>query len=459
MIPLTLAQIAQAVDGELTDVVDPEIVVTTVVSDSRDVTAGSLFVAIRGERVDGHDFANDVIATGAVALLAARRVGQPAIVVADPVLALGALAKYALTLLPDCKVVAITGSSGKTSTKDLIAQMCGAVGPTVAPKGSLNTEVGVPLTILRADVTTKFLVLEMGMRGIGHIAYLTQIARPDVAVVLNIGSAHAELLGSKAAIASAKGEIFAGLREGGIAIANGDDQFALDAASGTSALTFGESLGCAVRATDVRLDDQARPSFTLRYLEDAEPVSLKLHGEHFIANALAAASVGIALGMSVSVIADVLRAATLESKWRMEVHQAASGVTVINDAYNANPESMRAALKALTAMAAGRRSWAVLGEMRELGAMSLEEHDAIGRLVVRLDVSRLIAVGEGARAIHLAAAHEGSWGNESMWVATTDEALEVLRGELQPDDVVLVKASRASGLDVIATALCEEGTA
>lgn len=457
MIALTLAEISQAVHGTLVGGADPNAIVTNVVTDSREATAGALFVAIAGERVDGHIFAEEVIAHGAIAVLASREVGVPAIVVPDPVVALGELARHHLELVPGLTVVAVTGSSGKTSTKDLIACVAQSLGPTVAPKGSLNTEVGVPLTVLSITRETKVLILEMGMRGLGHIAYLTSIASPDIAVVLNIGSAHVELLGSKDAIAQAKGEIIRGLKSSGIAIVNGDDPYAMSTRGELPGLTFGETRDCDVRATDVRLDDQARASFTLRYREDAEPVSLLLHGEHFVSNALAAAAVGIALGLPLGVIADQLRAATIDSKWRMEVRTAPKGFTVINDAYNANPESMRAALKALVAMAAGRRSWAIIGEMRELGEASVLEHDAIGRLIVRLDVSRLIAVGEGARAVHLGAAHEGSWGNESAWVPTVEDALDTLRRELTADDVVLVKASRASGLDVLALALLEEG--
>lgn len=457
MIPLSLRQIADVVSGTLVDVDDPNAIVTNVVADSREAQQGSLFVAIVGERVDGHDYVDDVMQAGAVAVLAGHAVGVPAIVVPDPVVALGILAHAQLALVPDLKVVAITGSSGKTSTKDLVAQVAGAMGPVVSPPGSYNTEVGVPLTVLSITPETRVLVLEFGMRGIGHIQALTQIAPPDIAVVLNIGSAHLELLGGKDAIAQAKGEIVRGLAPGGVAIVNGDDPYALGTKGDRPGLTFGEGVSCDVRATDVRLDELARPSFTLHADGDAQPISLQVHGEHFVSNALAAAAVGVALGLSIEIIADVLRAARVESRWRMEVHRSTNGAIVINDAYNANPESMRAALKALVAMAAGRRSWAVIGEMRELGASSLDEHDAIGRLAVRLDVSRLIAVGEGARAVHLGAAHEGSWGNESMWVPGADDALALLKAEVGPDDVVLVKASRASGLEVVATGLLEEG--
>ena len=459
MIPTSIQQIADVVHGRLHDVVNPDALVTGAHVDSRSVKDGDLFVAIVGERVDGHDYVHEAIAAGAVAVLAQRPCGVPAIVVDDPVAALGLVAADVLARLPDVTVVAITGSSGKTSTKDLIGQIAAQVGPTIVPEGSFNTEVGVPLTVLRATSETAVLILEMGMRGLGHIAYLTSIAPPDISVLLNVGHAHIELLGSREAIAQAKGEIIRGLKPGGIPIVFGDDPLVVAQAPLDSVLTFGESSTCDVRATDVRLDDSARPAFTLHHGDEAVPVQLQLHGEHFVANALAAAAVGVKLGVQLDIVADVLRAATLDSKWRMDVQQTPDGITVINDAYNANPESMRAALKALVAMAAGRRTWAVVGEMRELGDMSIEQHDAIGRLVVRLDVSRLVAVGEGARPIHLAASHEGSWGQESAWVPDVAAALDMLRSELQRDDVVLVKASRASGLDVIATELLAGGSA
>lgn len=461
MIALTAAQIASAVDGRLVNVA-PDAILTDVCVDSRAVTPGSLFVAIAGERSDGHDFAAATIAAGAVAVLAARELAEPCIVVDDPVLALGRLARWVRGAMLECTVIAVTGSSGKTSTKDLIAQVLATFGPTVAAEGSFNTEVGVPLTILRADAETEFLVLEMGMRGTGHIAYLCEIAEPTIAVLVNVGSAHVGLLGSREAIAQAKGEVFDRLPADGCAIVLGDDPLVVAQARRSAArqLTFGEGLGCDVRATDIRLDELARPSFTLQYDDQAEPVSLQLHGEHAVLNALAAAAVAFAVHergphvVAIENVAMALRAASAQSKWRMEVHHAPGGYTVINDAYNANPESMRAALKSLRAMAAGRRTWAVLGEMLELGEHSVKEHDAIGRLAVRLDIGRLICVGQ--KVMHLGAANEGSWDNESVYVDTPEEALAILRRELAPDDVVLVKASRSVGLERVAQALLEE---
>ncbi len=459
MIPLTLAEVAEATGGRLDKVADPRARVTAdVVVDSRQVVPGGLFVALPGEHVDGHDFASAAVDAGAVAVLAARPVGVPAVVVPEPLAALGALAQAVRARLPKVDVVGITGSQGKTGTKDLLAQLLHARGDVVAPPGSYNNEIGLPLTVLQATDSTRTLVLEMGARGHGHIAYLADIARPRVGVVLNVGIAHLGEFGDREAIARAKGELVEALPaadDGGVAILNGDDALARGMAERTQAsvVMFGESVHADVRAEDVGLDSHGRATFTLVTQDASAPVALQLYGEHQVSNALAAAATALTLGLTVDQVAQGLSAATSLSQWRMQVDERADGVTVVNDAYNANPDSVRAALKALVAIGRGRRTWAVLGEMRELGEASLEEHDAVGRLAVRLDVNRLVAVGEGARAVHLGAAHEGSWGDESAFVADTDAAIAILRRELRPGDVVLVKASRAAGLDVVARAL------
>jgi UDP-N-acetylmuramoyl-tripeptide--D-alanyl-D-alanine ligase len=450
----TLGEIAAAVGGVLSDA-DPTVDVTSVVSDSRDVEPGALFVAIAGERVDGHDFAASVIQAGASAVLAARALQVPSIVVPDPIEALGQLARWHLAQLA-CTVVAITGSSGKTTTKDLTSAILEGTGPTVSAVGSFNTEVGLPLTILRADPATEFLVLEMGMRGRGHISRLVDIAPPDIAVLVNAGTAHVELLGSADAILAAKAEIFDGLSADGWAIINGDDSRMRSLASGHRRLAFGESVDCDVRAENVRLDERARPSFTLVAAGERVEVAMQLHGEHAVANALAAAAVGVAAGIELSAIAEQLAAAVPRSPWRMAVSEAPGGYTVINDAYNANPESVRAALKTLAAMKGSGRAWAVLGEMRELGPHSTAEHDAIGRLAVRLDIDQLVCVGPATRVMHLGASNEGSWGDESCWVPDAQSAVEQIQRGVRPGDVVLVKASRSVGLEAVADALLAE---
>ena len=468
MIPLTVERIAAAVAGRVV-AVDPATLVRDVVVDSRAATAGSMYVAIAGERVDGHEFAAPSVAAGSVVVLSARELfdgsgaGLPCIVVDDPVRALGRLAHWVRATLLSCTVVAVTGSSGKTSTKDLVASVLSTVGPTASAQGSFNTEVGVPLTVLQADEGTRFLVVEMGMRGHGHISYLVDIVQPDVGVVINVGSAHLGMLGSRGAIARAKGELVEGLAPSALAVLNGDDPYVREMRERVQAgvILFGESADCVIRATDVRLGADARPSFTLHDLrggrDESEAVSLAFSGEHYVSNALAAAAVALSVGATLGQVAEALRDAEPTSRWRMEVRESPAGFTVINDAYNANPESMRAALKTLVAMGRGRRTWAVLGEMRELGDESMTEHDAIGRLAVRLDVSRLVCVGEGTRVMHLGASNEGSWGDESVYVPDADAAIALLHEQVQPGDVVLVKASRSVGLERVAEALLTAG--
>jgi UDP-N-acetylmuramoyl-tripeptide--D-alanyl-D-alanine ligase len=457
VIRTSLAELAAAVGGTL-DRAGADVVVDGAVTlDSRRVEPGGLFGAVAGERVDGHAYARDAVAAGAAAALLARPVGVPAVLVDDTVAALGRLARSVLARLPALVVVAVTGSSGKTSTKDLLAQLLVAAGPTVAAEGSYNNELGLPLTALKADPATRNLVLEMGARGPGHIAALCAVAPPRVGVVLNVGSAHLGEFGSREAIARAKAELVEALAPDGLAVLNADDAAVAAMAARTAArvVTFGESRRADVRADAVRLDGAGRPSFTLLTPEGSAAVGLRLHGGHQVANALAAACVGRELGLSPSAVAAGLAAAVPLSRWRMEVVERPDGVTVVNDAYNANPDSVRAALKALVAMAGGRRTWAVLGEMRELGPESVVEHDAIGRLAVRLDVARLVVVGPGARPIHTGAFLEGSWGGESVYVPDADAAARLLREQVRPPDIVLVKASRAAGLERVATGLLD----
>ncbi|MFD7083369.1 UDP-N-acetylmuramoyl-tripeptide--D-alanyl-D-alanine ligase [Streptomyces sp. NPDC002181] len=464
MIALSLAEIADITGGRPHDIPDPSVRITgPVVIDSRQVEAGSLFAAFAGEHVDGHDYAERAVASGAAAVLAARPVGVPAIVVADVEKALGALARAVVERL-GTDVVALTGSAGKTSTKDLIAQVLQTHAPTVWTPGSLNNEIGLPLTALRATEETRHLVLEMGARGIGHIDYLTGLTPPRIGLVLNVGTAHIGEFGGREQIARAKGELVEALpaeADGGVAVLNADDPLVRAMSSRTKARTvlFGEADEADVRATEVRMTPAGQPSFTLHTPTGCGEVTLRLYGEHHVSNALAAAAVAHVLGMSVEEIATALSGAGTLSRWRMEVTERADGVTIVNDAYNANPESMRAALRALAAMggaarADGGRTWAVLGPMAELGDASLAEHDAVGRLAVRLNVSKLVAVGgREASWLQLGAYNEGSWGEESVVVSDAQAAIDLLRSELRPGDVVLVKASRSVGLERVALAL------
>ncbi|MEV7925868.1 MULTISPECIES: UDP-N-acetylmuramoyl-tripeptide--D-alanyl-D-alanine ligase [unclassified Kitasatospora] len=466
MIALTLAEVAAAVGGTL-DGADPGALVTGPVEvDSRKVRPGGLFAAFVGERVDGHDYADVAVGAGAVAVLADRPVGVPAVLVDSVVDALGKLARAVVARAEGTAVVALTGSAGKTSTKDLIAQLLQRLGDTVYPPGSLNNEIGHPMTALRVEPGTRHLVMEMGARHKGDIEYLTSITPPRIGVVLNVGTAHVGEFGSQEAIAEAKGELVEALPADGAAILNADDRLVRAMAGRTRAkvVLFGESPDAHVRATNVRLDAAGRPSFTLTTPAGSAPVQLRLYGEHHVSNALAAAAVAVELGMSVDDTATALGEAGALSRWRMEVVDRADGVTVVNDAYNANPDSMRAALRALVSMGGRgperRRTWAVLGEMRELGEESLAEHDAIGRLAVRLDVTKLVAVGgREAACMELGARNEGSWGEESVLVSDADAAVELLRSQLRPGDVVLVKASRSVGLEKVAEALLSDGVA
>ncbi|MDX6294278.1 MAG: UDP-N-acetylmuramoyl-tripeptide--D-alanyl-D-alanine ligase [Kribbellaceae bacterium] len=468
MIPLSCGELASIVRGELAGVEPTALVDAAVVIDSRLVVPGGLFVALPGENVDGHDFVATATATGAAASLTSRPIeGSPCIVVEDQQTALGELARHVMSQLPDCLVIGLTGSQGKTSTKDMIAQVLAPYGPTVAPKGSFNNELGHPLTALQADEKTRYLVAEMGAAHVGDIAYLTRITPPRIGLVLNVGISHLGEFGSRDAIAQAKGELIEAVLPGGIAVLNADDPRVAAMAGRTKAevLTFGETPEADVRATGIALDDNGRAGFTLHVAGDELPVRLQLIGEHQVSNALACAAVAHAVGLAPEQIADGLNSAVNVSKWRMEVTERPDGVTVINDAYNANPDSVRAALKALVAIGRtrGARTWAVLGEMRELGTAAVEEHDAIGRLAVRLEVNRLVAVTEQARPIQLGASLEGSSlegsrRNESAYADSIEAALELLRAELRPGDVVLVKASRTVGLDRLAAALLEEAS-
>jgi UDP-N-acetylmuramoyl-tripeptide--D-alanyl-D-alanine ligase len=456
VIALTLAEAATAARGRLTDVPDPAARVTGVVVDSRHVAPGSLFVAVSGARHDGHDFAAGAIAAGAVAVLAERPVGVPAIVASDVLAALAALAAEVRSRA-SATVVAVTGSAGKTSTKDLLADLLPGLGETVAAPGNFNNEIGLPLTLLRVTPSTRYLVLEMGARGIGHIAELSRIARPDVGLVLNVGSAHVgEYADGRAGIARAKGELAEAATS--LVVLSTDDPLVAAMAERATApvVTFGQRGGADVRAENVETDDAGRAGFDLIAGGERAGVRLRLAGAHQVANALAAAAVATSLGLGVPQAARVLSAARPRSRWRMEVTTTGDGMTVVNDAYNASPESMRAALRALVDMSRGRRSWAVLGAMGELGAAADDEHDAVGRLAVRLGIDRLVAVGPDARRIHLGASLEGSWNGESVAVPSLEAAAHLLHDELRPGDVVLVKASRAAGLERLAAAVLDD---
>jgi UDP-N-acetylmuramoyl-tripeptide--D-alanyl-D-alanine ligase len=461
MIGLSLSEVAELTGGALTGAAGAR-VTGKVTLDSRAVAPGDLFVAVVGERVDGHDFLGAAAAAGAVAALSTRADDAlPTVVVDDPVLALGRLATgvHARLTAGGLRTLGITGSSGKTSTKDLLGQVLATAGPTVSPPGSYNNDIGLPLTVLDADEETRFLVLEMGSRGPGHIARLCRIARPQIGVVLNVGSAHLGEFGSPEGTARAKGELVEALPEDGTAVLNADDLRVLGMASRTGArvLTTGRGPDADVRATRGALDEQGRAIFDLQVGEETHPVHLQVVGEHQVANALSAAGAALAAGMSPADVAAALSAATPRSRWRMEVDRRADGVTVVNDAYNANPESMRAALAALTGLPADRRI-AVLGAMGELGADAPAEHERLGRDAAAAGIDLIVAVGPDAVGIAEGAAAAGRrTGEESVHVPDRAAARELLSEVLRPGDVVLLKASRAYGLELLAADLLTAG--
>ena len=446
MIPLNLGEIAAVVGGTV-EGVGAVTVTAPAVLDGRQAEPGGLFVAFAGEHVDGHDHASQAGGAGAVAVLGSRPTALPTVVVDDVQVGLEALAAHVVARLRDgLVVVGLTGSQGKTSTKDLVAAVLSSVAPTIATIGSLNNELGVPLTMLRTDATTKFLVLEMGARRIGDIADLTGLAAPDIAVVLNVGQAHLGTFGSRAAITQTKGELVQGLARGGTAILNADDPrvVAMRSLTDGPVLTFGRAAHSDVRVRDLALDRLGRPSFTLQTADASASVALPLVGAHQALNASAAVAAAMAAGVPLDVAAAALPAAVL-SRWRMELRDLNGGATLLNDSYNANPESTRAALDALAAIE-GRRRVAVLGEMLELGDDSAIEHRTVGTYAgCRADV--VVAVGEAARAIADGAGRRG------VTVADNDAAIEWLRCHLAAGDVVLVKASRGAHLDEVAAAL------
>jgi UDP-N-acetylmuramoyl-tripeptide--D-alanyl-D-alanine ligase len=437
-------------------------VVNGACTDSRCVEPGSLFVALPGERVDGHEFALQAVDAGARAIVvtqpaeelaellaAATRRSVPVIRVKDALAALQELAKYHRSRL-HCSVVGVTGSTGKTSTKDLVTAALAGSKRVVATQGNRNNELGVPLTVLSADASTEVLVVEMGMRGMGQIEELCRIARPTLGLVTNVGSSHVELLGSEENIASAKGELVRNLTDDGAAFLNGDDEYSRRIAESAHVpVTFyGLSDRCDVRAENVELDPESRPSFDLVSGEDAIRVALPMPGRHNVYNALAAAAVALHLGVPASELADGLAAAEITGM-RMEVVNCASGITVINDAYNANPTSMRAAVETLAAMKTDGRRVAVLGDMAELGSLTELAHFRLGELVAKLGIGELVTVGSRARRIAEGALAEGMMGASVQSFADAEDAGQAVAARLELGDVVLVKASRVMGLESV----------
>lgn len=468
MIALTIAQIAHAVSGELH--LAPGATADTVISgavdtDSRLIEAGGVFVAKPGEETDGHLFVDAAAGKGAALAIVERTVDAPVsqIVVTDAVEALADLARDVVKRVKDAgdlRVVGITGSNGKTTTKNLLARILEGEGETVSPKASFNNEVGAPLTMLRVTASTRYLVSEFGASGPGAIARLAGLVDPDVAVVLMVGMAHAGGFGGIEGTFHAKSELVKSLRAGGVAVLNADDarvaaMAPIASEAGAGVRWFGRGQG----ATDVRADDvvvtASGTSFTVTADGVSLPLRLRVLGEHHVMNALGAVAAATTLGVSLADAVARLETVEIAERWRMQP-LGSDRVRIINDAYNASPDSMAAALRTLAQITGpGERTVAVLGAMSELGEYSEEEHDRVGLLAVRLGIQRIVVVGDAARRMYLEAVAQGSWDNEAVFFSTADEAFDYLRGELREGDRVLVKSSNSAGLRFLGDRLGE----
>lgn len=457
MLRMRASEIAEAVGGVLHG--DDAIVTGSIETDSRLVTAGSAFFAMPGEVTDGHRFVDAAMQAGAALVVAERPLEQdvPHVVVDDGVAALGALAAAVIRRVRAAgalSVIGVTGSNGKTTTKNMLQAILEQHGQTVSPVKSFNNEVGAPMTMLRIDESTRFLVLEMGASAEGDIARLTALAHPDLGVVLKVGLAHAGEFGGVEATTRAKTEMVRDLGASHTAVLNRDDERVRGMAAATSARIawFGTEPGPAgdpsrIWASDIESTLEGTLA-TIHRGDESWQLRLRILGEHHVMNALAALTVADVLGLDVARAIAALGTLARAERWRMELLEPGGGIAVINDAYNASPDSMAAAIRSLADMTrrAGRRSIAVLGSMEELGALSAEEHDRIGRLAVRVRIDRLVVVGIGAKAIHDAAELESSFGQDTVWVETVEQAEALLRSSLEPGDVVLVKSSLSAGL-------------
>lgn len=448
MIALPVAEIAEILSARIVNIDPTEIITEFPEIDSRRSVPGTFFIALPGERVDGNDYATEAIKNGARFAITTVDLGIPSLIVENSGAALKLLAAEVRKRMMNCTFIGITGSHGKTTTKDLLGHILPIMGECVIPSGSLNNEIGVPLTILRTTENTSFCVLEMGARHSGDIKSLCQIAKPDVGVVLVVGSAHLGEFGSREAIAHAKAELIDALSDQGVAILGSYDPFTPLMGNGRvrKRVIFGERSNCDVRAANMEFRE-GLAHFDLVSEKGRAPVALRLLGAHQVSNALAAAATALELGISIDSVAAALSTAEPSSKWRMELHDEGE-LLVINDSYNANPESMQAAMRTLVLLTQerGGSSWAFVGKMHELGESERVEHLQVGRLASELGVDHLVAVGTD-----LYLEERGAQGNTEDAMLThysvdQDEALSLL-SHVQPGDVILVKASRAEHLD------------
>jgi UDP-N-acetylmuramoyl-tripeptide--D-alanyl-D-alanine ligase len=466
MIPLTLEEISVAINAATLNL-DSNLKVTgKVVIDSRKVSQGDLFVAINGEKVDGHDFCHEAIKKGAIAVISSKElVGIPTLLVKEgnaasknvdqpTVIALGKLASYLLMKLPNIFKIAVTGSSGKTTTKDLLFDLGNLIGPTVAPVGSYNNEIGMPQTILECDEKTKVLILEMGAREVGNIKKLCQIAKPDTSILLNIGSAHIEIFGSRELILKTKSEIIECLNAEDVAVLNHEDETFSKQKTKAKVVSFGLS-GADVSAKNVVLNDKAQASYELEFEGKVSQVNLKLVGAHQVSNSLAAAAVFLKKGLDIDLVAKTLSNSVAKSKWRMQVEVNSKNVTVINDSYNANPESMKAAIRTLKQAGADKKTFIIVGEMLELGSDSKQMHEEVADLIQKLDVKKTLVVGNGAKIVSDYLSNNAYKGRLEFCM-DIDSAISKTKEMVEINDVVLVKASRAIGLERVANALMND---
>ncbi|GAB3273290.1 UDP-N-acetylmuramoyl-tripeptide--D-alanyl-D-alanine ligase [Microbacterium lacusdiani] len=467
MIALSLSEIAAAVDGELrlhgADTAET-VVSGAVDTDSRAMAPGGVFVAKPGETTDGHLFVGAAIEKGAVLALVERVVDEPVtqIVVPDVVAAIAALAREVVGRVRargDLRIVGITGSNGKTTTKNMLATVLRPEGETVAPVGSYNNAVGAPLTMLRVTEDTRYLVGEFGADDKGQIARLAGLVTPDVGVVLMVGMAHAGGFGGIEATVRAKSELVSAVRDGGTAVLNADDPRVAGMSSiaeerGLGIRWFGEAETADVRASDLKVTADGTHA-TITVDGRSFPLHLRVLGAHHVKNALAAITAAVAMGVAPEAAVERIGTVELAERWRMQV-MGGDRVRIINDAYNASPDSMAAALRTLAQITGpDERMVAVLGAMSELGEYAHEEHAKIGLLAVRLRIPRIVVVGQEARSLYLAAVAEGSWSDEAVFFEDADAAYEYLRGELRDGDRVLVKSSNSAGLRLLGDRLGE----
>lgn len=463
MINLSLEEIAKIVGGQIHG--DGSLFVTgSVETDSRLIQAGGLFFAKPGEETDGHLFVGAAGDAGAVAAVVERLVESSItqIVVSDVVIALGLLASYVVAELKSkgqLTVIGVTGSNGKTTTKNMLRTVLSEFGNTVAPQESFNNNVGAPYSMLKIDEQTKYLVVELGADGLGSIAYLAKMCKPDIAIELKVGLAHAGEFGGIDTTELIKAELVAELSSNDVALLNADDPRVINMATKTKAKikTFAINSAADYRASEVKPTLSGTSFVLTRSDATSEVVNLQILGEHHVYNSLATLAVADVLGLDSAKSIKAVESMKLAERWRMELRTRADGLTLINDAYNASPESMKAALVTLADLGrqTGRPTVAVIGEMAELGQFSSHEHDSIGRLVVRLNIDQLVVVGHGAKLVHMGASQEGSWDGESKYFDEISQALDYLRGMLTSNDIVLVKSSKSANLRYLGDDLLE----